>query len=196
MSPKSKRRWNKQKVVKAIADLKARGGKLNQAETARRDLGLYYAGRAYFGSWEKAITAAGLDYGEIRRSGFWNRGRIIEQIRARQRAGKPLNVLAVERSEGRLSAAAGVYFGSWGKAVEAAGFDYAAIKQQKEWPKPRIVSEIKRMKREGMDISTTMEVRRKYRILHAAAIRHFGSWRAALKSAGLEKLYRRSAARP
>jgi hypothetical protein len=196
VSPKSKRRWDKQKVVKAIADLKARGGKLNQAEAARHDLGLYYAGRAYFGSWEKAITAAGLDYNAIRRSGFWNRARVIEQIRARKRAGLPLHVSAVEKDAGRLTSAAGVYCGSWGKAIEAAGFDYAAIKRQKEWPRPIIVSEIRRIKREGVDISTTTEVRRKYRILHAAAIRHFGSWRAALKSAGLEKLYWRSTVRP
>jgi hypothetical protein len=191
-----KRRWNKEKVLTAIAAHKARGTMLNQSAIARLDLGLYYAGRAYFGSWPKAITAAGLDYGEIRRSGFWNRNRVIERILARKRAGLPLHVSAVENSEGGLAGAASAYLGSWRTAIKAAGFDYATIKRQKEWSKPTIVSEVKRVKREGMDISTTTEVRAKYRILHAAAIRLFGSWHAALKSAGLEKLYWRSGFRP
>ena len=90
-----------------------------------------------------------------------------------------------------LVGAASVYFGSWRKAVEAAGYDYARIKRQKEWSKPEIVREIKRMNKEGINLSTTIPVRAKYRNLHAAAIRYFGAWAAAMKAAGLGKLYRR-----
>jgi hypothetical protein len=44
------------------------------------------------------------------------------------------------------------------------------------------------MHREGVEMRTTIPVRKKYRTLHAAAIRYFGSWAAAMKAAKLERL--------
>ena len=137
-----------------------------------------------------AIKAAGLDYDKIRRKSFWSKKKIVERILELKKAGEPLHVSAAEMKYGGLVGAATVYFGSWRKAIKAAGLDYAKIKRQKEWSKEEIVSEIKRMKREGLPLSTTIPVREKYRTLHAAAIRYFGSWAAAMKAAKLEKLLR------
>jgi hypothetical protein len=103
-------------------------------------------------------------------------------------AGERLNVSAAEKSHGGLVGAASVYFGSWRLAIKAAGFDYAKIKRQKEWSKAEIASEIKRMKATGLELGTTIPVRKRYRTLHAAAVRYFGSWAAAMKAAKLERL--------
>lgn len=183
------KRWNLEEVLAQIKKLAAKGVPLNSGNIARNYSGLAYAGRKYLGSWEAAVGAAGLDYGEIRRKNFWSKEKIVAQLRALKKAGKPLHVSAAEDLYGGLVGATTVYFGSWRKAIEAAGFDYTKIKRQKEWSKKAVASEIKRMRREGVNISTTIAVREKYRILHAAAIRYFGSWRLALKAAGLEKLY-------
>jgi hypothetical protein len=185
---RSYKRWSKEEVLRVIRDLNARRVPLNSGHIARNYPALAYAGRRYVGSWEEAVNLAGYDYSRIRRKNFWNRKRIIDRIRELHKAKAALHVSAAERQYGGLVGAATVYFGSWRQAITAAGYDYLQIKRQKEWSKPAIVKEIKRMKREGVNLSTTIPIRAKYRILHAAAIRYFGSWAAAMKAAGLERL--------
>jgi hypothetical protein len=183
------KRWDRDEVLKSIAAIHAKGEKLNSGHTARAHPGLAYAGRQYFGSWESAIRAAGLDYDDIRRKNFRTCESIAREIKDLKKAGKPLHYSAAETSYGGLVGAANAHFGSWRKAIEAAGIDYTKVKRQKEWSRSEIAREIKRMKKEGVNLSTTIPVRAKYRILHAAAIRYFGSWAAAMKAAGLRKLY-------
>ena len=185
---RSYKRWSKDEVVRSIRELSAKGSLLNSGHIARSHPALAYAGRKYLGSWENAVTAAGLDYSVIRRKSFWNRKRVIERILELNKAKQPLNVSAAETRYGGLVGAATVYFGSWRLAIKAAGFDYTKIKRQKEWSKQAIVKEIRRMRREGVNLATTIPIRAKYRILHAAAVRYFGSWAAAMKAAGLGKI--------
>lgn len=184
---RSYKRWSREEVLRVIKDLSAKGTPLNSGHVARQCPALAYAGRKYLGSWEAAVEAAGLDYGRIRRKNFWNRKLVVVRIRELAKAKEPLNVSTAEKSHGGLVGAATVYFGSWGEAIRAAGFDYRKIKRQVEWSKPVIVREIKRMKREGVPLGTTIPIRKRYRILHAAAVRYFGSWAAAMKAAGFEK---------
>jgi hypothetical protein len=188
---RSYKRWSKVEVLRLIKELNAKGEPLNSGHVARNHSALAYAGRKYLGSWEAAIKAAGLDYDKIRRKSFWSRKKIVERIRELKAAGEPLHVSAAEVRYGGLVGAATVYFGSWRLAIKASGMDYSKIKRQKEWSKKMIASEIKRMRRQGLRLETTIPVREKYRTLHAAAVRYFGSWAAAMKAAGLEKLLRR-----
>ncbi len=185
---RSYKRWSKDEVLRAIGELNRGGKQLNSGYIARNHPALAYAGRKFYGSWENAVNAAGLDYESIRRKSFWNRGEIVAQIRRLKAAGEHLNVSSAEKTHGGLVGAAAVYYGSWRQAIQAAGFDYAKIKRQKEWSKAEIVSEIKRMRANGLNLSTTIPVRKRYRTLHAAAVRYFGSWAAAMKAAKLERL--------
>jgi hypothetical protein len=185
---RSYKRWSKEEVLKVIGELSRGGKQLNSGHIARNYPALAYAGRKFYGTWESAIGAAGLDYESIRRKCFWSREKIVAQIRQLKAAGERLNVSAAEKSHGGLVGAASVYFGSWRQAIKAAGLDYTKIKRQKEWSKPEIASEIKRMKATGLELGTTIPVRKRYRTLHAAAVRYFGSWAAAMKAAKLERL--------
>ncbi len=185
---RSYKRWSKEEVLRVIGELSRGGKQLNSGHIARNYPALAYAGRKYCGSWEDAIKAAGLDYESIRRKCFWSRKKIVARIRELKAAGEPLNVSAAERTHGGLVGAAAVYFGSWRQAINAAGLDYGKIKRQKDWSKREIVSEIRRMRAQAVDLSTTIPVREQYRTLHAAAVRYFGSWAAAMKAAKLERL--------
>jgi hypothetical protein len=185
---RSYKRWSRQEVIRVIGEMSGRGEQLNSGYIARNHPALAYAGRKYCGSWEAAIKAAGLNYEAVRRKRFWSRKNIVARIRELRAAGEPLNVSAAEVKHGGLVGAAAVYFGSWRQAIKAAGFDYLQIKRQKEWSKREVVSEIKRMRAQAVDLSTTIPVRRKYRTLHAAAVRYFGSWAAAMRAAKLERL--------
>jgi hypothetical protein len=179
-------RWSKDDVIRTIRVLKANGEQLNIGHVARHYPALSRAGQHYFGDWGGAIRAAGLDYDKIRRDLSWTRPAIVERILAMKKAGEALN----------YSDAQSCQFGSWAGAIKAAGLDYSKVKRIKSWSKHIIVSEIKRVRREGMDLSTAVTVRTKYRILHAAAIRHYGSWPAALKAAGLGRCQQSKTRKP
>ena len=185
---RSYKHWSRDEVVREIRALSRKGAKLNSGHIARTYPALAYAARKYVGSWKKAIEGAGLDYSTIRRKNFWSRKRIVQHIKELKRDGRPLHVSFAEKEYKGLVGAATMYFGSWRAAIKAAGLDYSKIKRQKEWSKKEIVREIKRMKREGLNLATTIPVRKKYRILHAAAVRYFGSWAEAMKAARLERL--------
>jgi hypothetical protein len=184
------KRWSKEEVVKVIRELSGRGEPLNPGHVARARPALAYAGRKYLGSWENAIRAAGLDFDKIRRKNFWSRQVVVERIRELHVAGEPLHVSYCELHHGGLVGAASGYFGSWRRAIEAAGLEYRRIKRQHEWSKSIVVAEVRLMHRSGVKIETTGPVRAQYRILHAAAIRYFRSWAAAVKAAGLGKYLR------
>ena len=188
---RSYKRWSKEEVLRVIGELSRGGKQLNSGYIARNYPALAYAGRKFYGSWESSIKAAGLNYESIRRKNFWSKQKIVAQIRKLKAAGVQLNVSAAEKSHGGLVGAASVYFGSWREAIIAAGYDYTKIKRQKEWSKAEIASEIKRMKATGLELGTTIPVRKRYRTLHAAAVRYFGSWGAAMKAAKLERLLKR-----
>jgi len=181
------KRWSKDEVLKVILELHDKGVPLNSGNIARRYPALAYAGRKYVGSWEAAVKTAGFDYEKIRRKSFWNQKKIVDRIRELNSAGEPLYVSAAERKHGGLVGAAAVYFGSWRAAVKAAGLDYSQIKRQREWNRARVAGEIRRMHREGMPLYSTIPVRERYRVLHAAAVRYFHSWQAAVKAAGLAR---------
>jgi hypothetical protein len=184
------KRWNSDEVIKGIRALQAKDEKLNFNHVDQFHPCLLNAGRRLFGTWEYAITAAGLEYGQIRRDRFWTCDKIADQIRKLKKAGQPLGPKAAAKNHRYLISAAYAHFGSWRKAIEGAGLDYSKIKYQKEWSREKVVREIKRLKKEKLDLSTTIPVRARHRNLHIAAVRCFGSWAAAVKAAGLAKRYR------
>jgi hypothetical protein len=171
-----------------VHELDRKRSPLNSGYIARKHAALAYAGRKYFGGWEETLTAAGFDYSRIRRKNFWNRQNVVARIQELHKANEPLYVSAAEVKYGGLVGAATVYIGSWRKAIKAAGLDYSKVKRQQEWSRPMIVKEIRRMHREGVPLRTTIPIRAKYRVLHAAAVRYYGSWAVAMKAAGLGKV--------
>ncbi len=61
------RRWDRQSVVAAIELRKRTGLALNAGALERDDPALLSAGRRQFGSWNEALTAAGLDPAAVAR---------------------------------------------------------------------------------------------------------------------------------
>lgn len=93
---------------------------------------LHHCAQRMFGSWKKAIEAAGLDYRSVRN--VWKyptREKLLDEILRRNKAGLPLNSGALFHdainSDQALCRKGIEIFGSWKKAIEAAGIRYSDI---------------------------------------------------------------------
>ena len=112
------RDWSKQQVIEAIQDRHIKGQPLGGRE-ASKDTEIFSAATRRFGSWRKAVQAAGVDVGTRRRRTKWSRERVVAEIRRWHESGSPLTRVSKEYST--LSAAAARHFGTWSKALAAAG---------------------------------------------------------------------------
>lgn len=188
--------WSRHKVIEEIKELEKSGIRLNAQNAKENYGGLYNASYTVFGSWEKAINAAGLDYEAIKRETKckaalkvtkWTKEIIIKRISELHKNNESLASSKVRIKNATLRAAARDKFGSWKKAIEAAGFDYKKINlraDEESWNKEKITNRILLIYKEGGDISYS-HLRKFNNSLVKAGINHFGNWRKAVESAGI-----------
>ncbi len=133
------RRWNRERIVARIKELHAQGADLSwRAISTEVDPPLAAAAlRANgFPSWREAIEAAGLSIDDVARYKYWDNERVIQAIQELHEQGHPLSSKAMQSSDQSLFCAARRRFGSWDKALKAAGFDASEIRLRKP-KKPR-----------------------------------------------------------
>jgi hypothetical protein len=170
------RRWSKLKIVETIQDLYVRRQPANIAGFG--DIKLAAAAKRHFGSWSKALSAAGLTdvYRPPKPTRNWTKASVLEAIQAWDQQGRPLT--DVSKQDQGLYCGAKQRFGSWRAALRAAGFESA----KRVWNKRAIVNEIRDRRQQGQSLSSGLSPNTN---LAAAAARHFGTWRKALRAAGV-----------
>jgi hypothetical protein len=186
-----RQRWSRERILEEIRKLHDQGVPLNMASVRRvfPSLVATACSRRYFGSWKAAIEAAGFDYDKVVRIKRWTPEEVLAEIRALYRQGADLRPSAVAKHHQTLLVAARKRFGTWAKAVKAAGIDYEAYlrRQHQEWveaDKRYIIEEIRRLYREGR-IDELSGAWRHHLTLFRKARHRFGSWKAAIEAAGL-----------
>ena len=148
---------------------------------------LWEFARQFFGSWTRAVKAAGVDPEIARapRNGKYPTGEsVVRAIRKRKRAGLALNSGAMTRGpdrDGYLFNQARRHFETWGKAVEAAGLDYDAVRQKPRNPyqtKAASVRAIRARERQGLPLTVSSLRHGPHRdvSLLEAGCRRFGRW--------------------
>jgi hypothetical protein len=184
---------------------------------------LFHGAIGYYGSWDEALRKAGLDPTLIRRHDeFWTEELILSGIRALHSAGISLHVNGVVKEKSRealgvLKSAVGKdirglhlhsagirLFGSWSRALEAAGLDPEFIRRDHSfWTKEIIVRSIQALYTEHVPIhiyrlsrdrsQKTTDILRAIvhrrvtgSALYVAAIKKFRAWDIVLKAAGIE----------
>lgn len=186
--------WTKDQVIEKIKARRTAGLTINSADVAAEDETLSGAGRRLFGSWGKAVEAAGYDYELVKKEaknrprnppGTWDREAVIKAIRQRAAEGKPLNAHAAQADDSKLYSAAVTHLDSWGKAVEAAGIDYLEHRKTTEWDEEKLAEKIRSLHEAGADLSDH-NVNLLNSSLYGAAFTHHGSWPAAVEAAGIE----------
>jgi hypothetical protein len=120
----------------------------------------------------------------------WDKSAITSKLRKLHRAGRDLSYSGLAKHHQSLLSAAAYHFGSYRKAIEKAGIDYAEIIQRPRWNKKRIIALIKQARRDGDDLHWGAVTRRRDELGRAAFAalqpRLFGKWDRALHAAGLD----------
>jgi hypothetical protein len=126
----------------------------------------------------------------FRLSMVWNKDEILRALRKLHRAGADLSYNSLARKKQSLVSAAAYHFGSYRKAVERAGIDYAEITRRPRWTRASIIQLIKDARRRGENLHWSAVTSRGDELAKAAFAslqpRLFGSWDRALHGAGLD----------
>lgn len=183
--------WTRDKLVETIRELAGQGVDLSPTSIQRTHSALFSSARSrsHFGDWRDAIEAAGLDYDDIKRiKQKWSREEILEQIRAFQKEGHDLlnPMFKIKNRNLYLAACAHRYFGSWRRAIQAAGLDHETMRETRVWTKERIRRTIEEMALAGEPLGWAYVEEHCPGIYRAARRKeNFGSWHNALIQSGV-----------
>jgi hypothetical protein len=143
------------------------------------------AARKVFGTTARGIAAAGIKRWPARRSHApMPKQQVIEQLRARKRAGKRVYMTAVHRDAPRLWRSGIAHWGRWPRVLAAARIaDDAPVRRK--WSKKIILDELRERRRRGLSLRTG-DVASDDPGLVQAAHKYFGSYREAAKRVGFD----------
>ena len=180
--------WSQQTIRTHLRAFAQSGEAMNSRKIRQTHRGLFSAAIYWFGSYRAAIESAGIDYANVRlqNPNRWSKEAIIRELRLLRRRGARLNHNAIGQEIPELVAAAYRYFGTYRRAVEAAGFDYlkVRVRPQRSWNRRRILSEIRHLKKSGNGM-WARSVRATHPYLPRVAKAYFGSYPAAARAAGV-----------
>jgi hypothetical protein len=182
--------WDKQRILEKLRQLNKAGKDLSYNALARSLQPLVSAAAYHFGSYRKAVEKAGIDYADVSRRPRWTKPRIIQLIKQAYRNDEDLHWSAVTKRRDELGKAAFAslqprLFGRWDRALHAAGLDAAEVSRYRKWDRNAVVFEIKEMSQAG-DPLNSGAIQQEDPGLHAAAVRHFGSYDNALRAAKID----------
>ena len=112
--------WPRERVLEEICSRHEKGKLLNTEQMMREQLRLHAAGKRHFGSWQKAVEKAGINYRQHVRGGLrgYTRARTRKALRKRAEDNRCVQKLVREESPA-LYRAAIHYYGSWEEALRA-----------------------------------------------------------------------------
>jgi len=170
-------------VIRAILELERDGLSLKGRHVREACWPLAAAAVRHFGCWGNALKAAGIDHEAVAKRRKWTVERVVQAIHRLDRQGVPLNYGSVYKTDSGLPQAATKLLGSWHNALRAAGYDPDQIRTARSpWTRAQIIELIQRRAAAGLPIATHNVVPQSAEV---ASRRLFGSWRAALKAAGV-----------
>lgn|GEM_PF-5283589 len=169
--------WDAERVVSEIGALLRDG---RSVASSKVDARLYCAARRYFGTWAQAIDAAGLDYDGVRMNAPSSSvDELLGQLRALAAAEPAL--LSWQLEAHQLGYMLRRRFPSLADAVAAAGIA-AGWPRRARKPLPTAEETLAAIaaRRAAGHALTAKAIRADDRSLQRAALRHFGSWDAAV----------------
>ena len=139
-----------------------------------------------FGSWGAAMQAAGLGALIGGRVQLTSPAEVVRALRERHRGGLSLALKRAMRERPRLVRAACAQFGTWQAALAAAGLGEVPVQRALLSPQ-EVVQGLQAQHRRGAPMTAVATQREDGKLVYAAC-KHFGTWKAALRAAGLGKV--------
>jgi hypothetical protein len=175
--------WTREQIIRELIRREAAALPLYAGKKSDVDPALHQSAIRVFGSWRNAITTAGIPVELAISHDRWPPAKILAGIQTIARRKTPLRPKELRERYGKLSSAARRTFGSWSRAVIAAGIDPAKLRPNPAWTRERIVEEIllRALKREPLSAGSVQP-----RSLNYAGVRLFGKWTVALAAAGVD----------
>ncbi|HEX8524148.1 MAG TPA: hypothetical protein VF669_17980 [Tepidisphaeraceae bacterium] len=182
--------WDKPRISDELRRLNRRGIDLSYNSLAKKKQSLVSAAAYHFGSYRRAVEAAGIPYDSVVRRPRWTKQAIIRLIKDAKRKNADLHWSAVTRRRDELGRAAFAslqprLFGKWDRALHAAGLDADEVSRYRKWDRNSVVYEL-RARASDQEALNSGAIQREDSGLHAAAVRHFGSYDAALRAAKVD----------
>ena len=181
--------WNKQKIVERIKALHRRNEDLSYNRMATKRQDLLAAANYHFGSWGRAVDAAGLNYArDVCRIPKWSIESIRIAIHEAHKSGEDLSWTSVTKGKKYSALAYAAIrenrFGSWDEALKAAGLDPAEVRRYEAWDEAKIIGRIKRRSKGGLPLNSKAMQDGESKLFNAA-LNYFGGWDKALEAAGI-----------
>ncbi len=180
--------WSEQLVSEEIRTWHEAGKPLYSHYMRQNYQELLAAGIRYFGTWRAAVETAGIPYDSVRKYRDWSKERIVETIQRLQAEGVDLSFRSMMLSKYAPMVYAAIrpnHFGSWKEALSGAGLAPEEIYRYRSWDDESILTEIRRLKETGADLSSK-KMDENANPLIATARRRFGNWGAAVERAGID----------
>jgi len=176
--------WTRSTILAELRRLDERGQRVCYAQLMSKNPRLYFAARYHFGSFRDALRRAHLPELAHSLRPRWTRDRIIRLIKLARRSDEALNWQSVIERKDQLKQAAFAslqkrLFGSWAKALNAAGVDADDVRAYLDWSPEYVLSCLKQRHADGESLRAS-DVRDEDASLHAASVRHFKSFAAAV----------------
>lgn len=173
-------------VICGILRREMSGASMNANAVKRDGHDLFVAAIRHYRNWGNAIRAAGLDAEAVSRRRTWTVQRVIQAIHELDRQGVALNQASVRKLDQGPIQAARKLLGSWDNALRAAGYDPMDIRRiRRPWTKSEVIAAIQAQAAAGAPLTQNGMRPRSARF---AAMRLFGSFKAALRKAGVHHL--------
>lgn len=182
--------WDKRSILRKLRQMHKAGDPLAYNALCRHNQPLLSAAAYHFGSYRAAVQKAGIDYAHVTRRPRWTKQAIIQILKRAFRQGQNLHWSSVTKRRDELSRAAFAslqprLFGKWNRALHAAGLDADGISQYRKWDRASIVFELRQYHQSGESLNSGA-MQQEDPGLHAACIRHFQSYDAALHAARVD----------
>lgn len=175
--------WTKEMVLNRLRKVHSRGEDLRQKNLERRAPGIGKAAFEGFGGWHKAIAAAGITWTRGPWRAFWTPEGVLERLRAEWREKGEVRWSLIDGAFG-LHRAACRFFGSWAAAFQRAGVPQPKRGKRMKWTREKILETIQECWARRGDVRSEM-VRRHQSGILGRAHQIFGSWRNAVRAAGV-----------
>jgi hypothetical protein len=170
-------------VIRCILRIELDGESLKSRDIRAREPVLFKVALRHFRIWSEALRAAGIDPEAVANRRKWTVERILRKIHDLHRRGVALNYASAIAADYGAVQMATKLLGSWDQALRTAGFDPARIRRaRRPWTRDEIVELIRTRAATGLPIACYSVCPKSVEV---ASRRIFGSWKAALRAAGV-----------